>query len=143
MKDGVIKNVSMVILLEKDLAGAVEFYKKLGLKLKFHLKGKWAEFELGNVKFGLCPTSQDLPDRRNGVVLEVEDMKKTFDQFKDSVDFLSEPYEAVHGIMVSFKDPGGNVLDLYQPTPEKVAELAKNIKKEGCCGGKGESCACG
>jgi len=38
------------------------------------------------------------------------------------------------------KDPGNNILDLYQPTPEKVKAAVQKAahdaeKKEGCCGG--------
>jgi hypothetical protein len=45
--------------------------------------------------------------------------------------------------MVSFQNPGGNILDLYKSTPEKIKEFAQNLKKEendGCCKGKGRAC---
>jgi len=149
MKSGVsmssfkITKVGMLILLEADLVKAIEFYQKLGFKLKFHLKDSWAELQLGEVKFGLAPTAQELPERRTGIVLEVDDLKAAYDALKDSVDFLGEPLEKVHGIMVSFKDPGGNILDIYQPTPEKVRDLVEKTAKEGgCCKGKGEESAC-
>jgi len=32
--------------------------------------------------------------------------------------------------MCSFKDPGGNIFDLYQPTPEKVQEMVEKMKQE-------------
>lgn len=131
----IIKKVNMVILLQPDLAKAVEFYKSLGLPLKFHLKDKWAEFEIGDVKIGLCPISQRI-ERRSGVVFEVEDVRGVYDTFKDSIEFVEAPHEAIHGIMVSFRDPGGNVVDLYQPTPERVEELVKKTREQkGCCGG--------
>ncbi len=44
-----ITNVGMIILLEHDLDAAVDFYKKLGLKLIFHIKESWAEFAIGSV----------------------------------------------------------------------------------------------
>ena len=132
-----VKKVGMIILMERDLAQAVEFYKSLGLKLKFHLKDKWAEFELANVKIGLCPTNEDLGLIRTGIVLEIEDLRAFFEARKGSMEFFGEPHEAVHGIMISFKDPSGNVLDLYQPTPEKVRELIKKTAQEegndSCC----------
>lgn len=137
-----VNKVSMIILMEHDLAAGVEFYKKLGFKLKFHLKDKWAEFELGDIKLGLCPTSEEPLPRRSGIVLEVADVKKLHAENKDWINFISEIHEAVHGIMVSMQDPGGNVLDLYQPTPERVQELIKKTAhedaescgvKEGCC----------
>ncbi|MCX5922449.1 MAG: hypothetical protein NTX86_03920 [Candidatus Dependentiae bacterium] len=137
-----VKKVGMIILMEQDLAKAVEFYQGLGFRLKFHLKEKWAEFELGDVKLGLCPTSEDLGLIRTGIVLEVEDLKGMYLARKDDIHFFGEPQEAVHGIMVSFKDPSGNVLDLYQPTPEKVKDLVgQTVQKDedGCCGSE-ESC---
>ena len=135
----IIKKVNMIILLQPNLEIAVEFYKSLGLPLKFHLKDKWAEFEVGDIKIGLCPISQRI-ERRTGVVFEVENVKDTYEKLKDTVTFVDEPYEAIHGVMVSLKDPGGNIVDLYQPTPEKVEELIKKTaEQQGCCGGG--SCA--
>ena len=127
MEHGPIK-VGMVILMQPDLAKAVEFYRDvLKLPLKFHLEGKWAEFDLGCVKFGLCPISEGQENIRTGIVLEVmQDLLAMYESLKDKVTFLNEPVVAVHGIMVGFKDVGGNILDLYQATPEKVKDLVKN-----------------
>ena len=141
-----ITKLGMVILLEHDLEAAVEFYTKIGLKPIFHIKESWAEFAIGPVKLGLCPTSQKPTDRITGLVLEVEDVRKFYETFKNDVPFKSEPQEKVHGIMVSMQDPGGNIVDLYQPTPERVQELVKDVvdreKKEGavCCGR--DDCGC-
>lgn len=143
MSQQTVKKIGMVILMERDLAKAVEFYQSLGLKLKFHVKERWAEFEVGDTKIGLCPTDEDLGLIRTGIVLEVDDIKKLYEERKDSMEFFEAPHEAIHGIMVSFKDPSGNVLDLYQPTPEKVQDLLKKTATEqgedDCCGSK-ESC---
>jgi catechol 2,3-dioxygenase-like lactoylglutathione lyase family enzyme len=139
-----VTRVGMIILMERDLAKAIEFYQGLGLKLKFHVKERWAEFEIEGTKIGLCPTDEDLGLIRTGIVLEVNDLKKLYEERKGSMEFFGEPHEAVHGIMVSFKDPSGNVLDLYQPTPEKVQELIKKTATEqgedDCCGSKDSCC---
>jgi len=141
-----VKKIGMVVLMQHNLAQAVEFYKSLGFHLKFHLKDKWAEFELGDVKLGLCPTDEEPGLIRTGLVLEVEDLQKMYQERKDAISFFGEPNIAVHGIMISFKDPSGNVLDLYQPTPDKVKELIKNTaaqngenEESGCCGSS-ETC---
>ena len=141
-----ITKLGMVILLEHDLEAAVEFYKKIGLKPIFHIKDSWAEFAIGQVKLGLCPTSQKSTDRITGIVLELEDVRNFYETFKDAIPFKSEPQEKVHGIMVSLQDPGGNIIDLYQPTPERVQELVKEVvdsdqKEEGSCCGR-EKCGC-
>ncbi len=122
-----ITKVGMIILLEHDVDAAVQFYKKLGLKQIFHIKDSWAEFALGDVKIGLCPTSQEPRDKVTGVVLEVDDIKAFYEKYKDEIPFKSEPIEKVHGLMASIQDPGGNLIDLYQPTPEKVQKLVKQV----------------
>jgi len=139
--------VGMLILLEPDVDKAAEFYEKLGFQKRFQIKGQWAEFALGDVKFGLCPTSQELPEHHTGIVLEVSDLNKIYNELKQQgVPFINEPKSPEHGIMVSFKDPGNNIIDLYQPTPEKVREIVEKIKQETekqdlndndqCCGSK-------
>jgi len=127
MADTRIK-VGMLILMENDLEKAITFYQSLGFPLAFHLKDKWAELIIGDVKLGLAPTTQPLPDRHTGIILEVADVKQAYGELlARGVTFIREPFEAVHGIMASVKDPGGNILDLYQPTPEKVREMAKKM----------------
>ena len=46
-------HIGMIIIMQPDLQAAVEFYKRLGFTLKFHLQDKWAEFDAGSVKLGL------------------------------------------------------------------------------------------
>jgi|SRR5579885_2130514 len=146
-----IKSIGMVILMQPDLEAAVAFYKQLGLRPRFHLREKWAEFEANGVKIGLCPTSRPASQLvRTGLVLEVDNVHEFYADFQGKVSFIGEPIEAVHGIMVSFQDPGGNIVDLYQPTPEKVKDLVRSTmetdgmdeccqsqekESEGCCGG--------
>jgi hypothetical protein len=126
--------IGMIILRQPDIAKAVAFYQNIGLALKFHLKDAWAELSLGGVRIGLCPTPEAV-EYRTGIVLHVEDLFAFHAAHKEAIEFLGEPKEALHGIMVSFRDPGGNILDLYQPTPEKVAEFARQTaqkEKQGC-----------
>ena len=139
----VAKRLSMVILMQKDLDAAVAFYQDLGCKLKFRLKNQWAELVLDNVKISLCPTEFDQGERRTGFVFQMDDVQKFYEDCKDDMAFVKEPLVKVHGIMVSVKDPGGNIIDLYQPTPEKVKEFIKQAKErndEGCKGQKSASC---
>jgi predicted enzyme related to lactoylglutathione lyase len=133
-----IQQFAMVIIPEPDVQEAVAFYQKLGLELKFQVEGKWAEFDLQGVKLGLCPSNNPPVEGHTGIVLAVDDVREMYTSMKDSITFCNEPVEAVHGIMVSVKDPGGNILDLYQPTPEKVKEYMEGAEQAGgCC--KGES----
>lgn len=126
--------VNMFILMQNDVNKAVDYYKAMGLPLKFHVLNKWAEFDINGVKLGLAQTDHELPERRTGIVLEVADLRAFYPQAKTAgIEFLSEPVEAVHGIIASFKDPGNNILDFYQPTPEKVREMMKK-QQDSCCG---------
>jgi len=131
MEHGPIK-LGMVIFMQKDLAAAVEFYQKLGLKLNFHLPERWAEFDLGCVKLGLCPMEQAQDNVRTGVVFEVmQDLVAMHAKLQsEGITFVNEPVTAPHGVMIGVKDPGGNVFDLYQPTPEKMKEFVEKNKDE-------------
>ncbi|MBN1549039.1 VOC family protein [Candidatus Babeliales bacterium] len=124
-----IQRLGMVIIRQSNLDEAISFYKDiLGLPPRFKVEGVWAEFDLGNTRLGLCPTQDAIEGTRTGVVLEVRDLKKTYKAWKHmGVTFLNEPVEKVHGIMVSFMDPSGNHIDLYQPTPDRVTSLVETI----------------
>lgn len=139
MQFGVAKKIAMVILMESDLPAAVDFYQCLGLHLLFHIKNQWAELELQSVKIGLCPTPK-AEEVRTGLVFEVEDLLAVYTELKDKICFLHEPKQAVHGIMVSVKDPGGNIVDLYQPTPQKIHEFAEQTMQQKGCSESPEKC---
>lgn len=141
MSSGHIQHLHMVILMQQDLQAGIDFYTKLGLKLIFHIKDKWAEMKLGNIRFGLCPTGQSMDGHRTGLVLQVDDVRAFYEAHKESISFFNEPKEAVHGIMVSFKDPSGNILDVYQPTPEKVTDLIKKAAQDGTDSSQGNNAA--
>lgn len=128
----------MIILLEHDLDAAVAFYQLLGLKLVFRMKDKWAEFSCGDIKLGLCPTTEESTIvHHSGIVLEVPDLPAFYKDHKEEFSCLGELIEKPHGIMLTIKDPGNNTIDLYQPTPEKLKELIKQAKaqpeQDGCC----------
>lgn len=142
-----ITKLHMVILMQSDLPAAVAFYKKLGLHQVFYLTSKWAEFQLGETKLGLCPLNpgENAPQAiRTGLVFEVSDMEQFKKDLQGTCEFLGEPIEKPHGIMASIKDPGGNIIDIYQSTPEKLKayleERAKQQASEGCCGSQKEDC---
>lgn len=128
-----ITHLSMVILMQHDLDAAVAFYSDLGMQLKFRMKGTWAEFELNGIKIGLCQHGTAPVENRTGIVLQVNDLEQFFQKYKEHLTFIAKPIEAAHGIMTSIQDPGGNIIDLYQPTPEKLQEIMAKQKNEGCC----------
>jgi len=120
----------MIILMEPDMDAALLFYEKLGLRPVFVHENRWAEFQIGDIKLGLCVTQMQSIEKRTGVVFEVEDLKKVYDELNETVEFVQEPVEAIHGVMATIKDPGGNLIDLYQPTPERVQDLINKVKQD-------------
>lgn len=125
-----INKVAMLILMQPDLDKAIAFYQELGIQLKFRMKDTWAEFELEGIKIGLCQTPHPAQDNRTGIVLQVANLQHVYTDLKEKVTFLSEPVSAAHGVMTSIKDPGGNILDLYQPTPERLKEALEKAAQE-------------
>lgn len=133
-----ISGVHMFILMQKDLEKALIFYEKLGAKKTLHIPDKWAEMEFFGIKLGLCPF-EDATPRHTGVVLEVVDLESLYaDLKKEGISFTGEPVEALHGSLVTFEDPSGNRLDLYQPHLDRLDKvLGKCCKKDAdqvsCC----------
>ncbi len=117
--------LGMLVTMHSDLEKSIEFYELLGLKLHFHNKGVWAEFDLQGLRFGLCPTKEKLDNVRTGIVLEIEeDLIVLYNRLhKKGILFLNEPQIAPEGVMVGVKDPSGNVIDLYQPNRIKESDF--------------------
>jgi predicted enzyme related to lactoylglutathione lyase len=123
--------VSMLISMHNDLDAAIKFYQNLGLDLKFHVKDQWAEFDLNGIKFGLAHTTAELPERHTGIVLEVPNLQQTYQELvAKGVRFVKEPVEAAHGNFASFIDTGNNVIDLYEPTPERLKQAIEHARQE-------------
>lgn len=124
--------LGVVITMHSDMDKSIEFYNKLlGVeKPHLYIKGEWADYVLVNgIKFGLVPTDQKFESIRTGFILEVyEDLRKLYKEMKDDgFTFMNEPIETPHGVMVTVKDPCGNVIDLHQPTPEVMKQFTKAV----------------
>jgi catechol 2,3-dioxygenase-like lactoylglutathione lyase family enzyme len=128
-----VNRLSMVILMQNDLDKAIWFYQTLGCSLRFRLPGQWAELGLADITIGLCPTEQPAEPRRTGLVFAIDDLQTFYQTHKEMLNFLSEPITKIHGSMVSLQDPHGNIIDLYQATPEKVKDLLKQKESTECC----------
>jgi predicted enzyme related to lactoylglutathione lyase len=129
-----VNRLSMIILMQQDIEQAIHFYETLGCTLRFKLPGQWAELGLGDMTIGLCPTDQPSEPRRTGLVFAVDDIMDFYEIHQEDLTFLNEPVIKMHGGMASIQDPYGNILDLYQATPEKVQELLKKeCAKSTCC----------
>jgi predicted enzyme related to lactoylglutathione lyase len=134
-----VNRLSMIILMQQDIESAIAFYQALGCTLRFKLPGQWAELGLGELTIGLCPADQPSEPRRTGLVFAVTDIQAFYNAHKDNLPFLSEPVVKIHGGMISLQDPYGNIIDLYQATPEKVEEFLKKEPSDDACCKKNEA----
>ena len=123
----------MVILMVNDIEKAVTFYEGLGGEKRCLFPKSWAELSLNGLTIALCHTEQEQGQRRTGMVFSIDDLMAFYEKQKDTLLFLEEPVTKLHGVMVSVQDPSGNVLELYQATPEKVREFMEAKKETGCC----------
>ncbi|NBP00603.1 MAG: hypothetical protein EBU90_10845 [Proteobacteria bacterium] len=110
MKPSLLK-IHTLVLLQKDLAKAVEFYELLGGYCAFYQENVWAEFEIEQVKLALCPTDQIL-DRYSGLVFYIADFKTVSESLLKAGYLLSAPTETINGAVVMVTDPGGNKIEL-------------------------------
>lgn len=128
-----LSRLAMVILMETDIEKSVAFYEAMGARKKCLFPKSWAELTLGELTIALCHTESDQGQRRTGLVFAVDDLMAFYAAHKDTAQFLEEPVTKLHGVMVSVQDPGGNIIELYQATPEKVREFMEKNKDSGCC----------
>ena len=113
----------MVVLMVTDIEKAAAFYESLGAQKRCLFPKSWAELTLDGITIALCHTEQDQGQRRTGLVFAVDDLMGFYAQHKGTLTFLEEPVVKLHGIMTSLQDPSGNIVELYQATPEKVREF--------------------
>lgn len=131
--------LAMVILMVNDVEKAVSFYETLGAHKKCLFPKSWAELTLEGITIALCHTDQEQGQRRTGLVFGIDDLISFYEAHKATIHFLEEPITKLHGIMGSLQDPSGNIIELYQATPDKVREFMEKQKEAGCC--KGEKAA--
>lgn len=120
--------LSMIILMQHDLDAAVAFYEKIGFSCTFHIPQQWAEMTDGRINLGLAHTLEELPLRRTGLVFNIANLQEWCSLVEGQGIHCSDTLEQVHGIMSSITDPGNNILELYQPTPEKLQKALEEEK---------------
>ena len=136
--------LAMVILMVTDIEKAVAFYEGLGAQKRCLFPKSWAELNLDSITIALCHTESSSAkatadgaggQRRTGLVFAIDDLMAFYAQQKGNLTFLEEPIVKLHGIMTSLQDPSGNIVELYQATPEKIREFMETQKEGGCCKG--------
>lgn len=139
-----ITSLYMVVLMQPDLEKAREFYKKLGLQEKSAVPDKWIEFDIQGTILALCPVQDGIQRGYSGVVLQTNDIYALYKKLaQEGIQWIVAPTVATHGIMASFIDVGGNQIDVYQPTHEKVRSVLEKKsckKRQNCCKKENELC---
>ncbi|MBS29054.1 MAG: glyoxalase [Alphaproteobacteria bacterium] len=100
-----------------DMDRAIAFYRDtLGLDLAFHDGAKWSQFKAGGVGFALS-SAEEAPAGAVGatVVFEVGDISA----IKPAIaaaggEVLGERDMGDHGKVMTFRDPDGNLVQLFQ-----------------------------
>ena len=125
--------LAMVFLMVNDVEKTVSFYETLGAHKRCLFPKSWAELDMHGITIALCHTEQEQGQRRTGMVFAIDDLMAFYAHYKQILSFVEEPITKIHGIMVSVQDPSGNIIELYQATPEKVREVMAAQKGDGCC----------
>jgi predicted enzyme related to lactoylglutathione lyase len=111
-----IKRIQNVYLVAADMAATAAFYRDLGLDLKFQDGARWTQFVVGGSNFSLASPDEAATGTAGGVVVfEVDDIDATADQITAGGGvILGRRDMGAHGRTLSFRDPAGNVLQLFQ-----------------------------
>lgn len=99
----------------EDLNQSMEFYKKLGLPVKFDFSSMgMAAFQIGNGEPAIIlKDKKKFPNAKPAIWFVVEDVLKEVKKLRaEGVTFLSEPFPIHTGMAVEFEDPSGNRLGL-------------------------------
>jgi lactoylglutathione lyase len=119
---GLLRRVSLTIILVSDLPRSVHFYRDLlGLPQVAETRD-WAEFRLGDTRIALQaggdPTLADHQSAAGHINLsfEVEDVVEAYEILKAAgVSFIRPPAEQDFGFLAVFTDPDGREIMIVEP----------------------------
>ena len=111
-----LKRVQSVYYTVKDMDRAVAFYEQtFGMKLKFRDGDKWAQFDAGNVNFALSSPEESASLEGGAVTaFEVDEMAP----YQAAIEaagctILQQRDMGSHGRVLAFRDPDGNIVQLF------------------------------
>ncbi len=111
-----LKRVQSVYYTVKDMDRAAAFYETVfGMKLKFRDGAKWTQFDAGNVSFALSSAEESASTEGGAVVaLEVDDLDAYVARMTEAgATLLQQRDMGAHGKVAAFRDPEGNVVQLF------------------------------
>ena len=114
-----LKRVDNAHYWTKDMDAGVGFYRDvLGLSLRARMGEDWAEFDVGGTTVALHGTREGHAPPQEGatVVFEVADLESVMTALRGrDVSFEGEVNEVPgYGRFVSFRDPDGNMLQIFE-----------------------------
>jgi predicted enzyme related to lactoylglutathione lyase len=110
--------LKQVYLTAADPEALAEFYKALGLTLRFADQGKWIQFEGEKTAFCVASSSESVskPSGNAVLVFEVEDLEPVLEAAREQGADVSDDIREMgaHGRVAHFKDPQHNIVQLLQ-----------------------------
>jgi len=118
-----ITRIQNAYYVAQPMDEAVAFYRDvLGLKLKFQDGARWAQFDAGGSNFSLSST-EEAADGAAGatVVFEATDIDAMAEQITAAGGaVLGRRDMGSHGRTLTFRDPAGNVVQLFERAAPKA-----------------------
>lgn len=112
-----VKKLQNAYYVTREMDRAVAFYRDaLGLALKFQDGARWAQFDAGGVNFSLS-SPEEAGGSTDGavVVFEVDDLDAAQTRLAERGAALLDVRDmGAHGRSLLFKDPDGNLVQLFQ-----------------------------
>ena len=112
-----VKKLQNAYYITSDMDRAVAFYRdSLGLALTFQDGGKWAQMKAGDVNFSLSSPDEGAAGATGAVVIfEVDDIAASRDQISaGGAEIVDERDMGDHGKALTFRDPDGNIVQLFE-----------------------------
>lgn len=112
-----VKRIQNSYYVVRDMAGTVAFYRDaLGLGVKFQDGARWAQFDVAGANFSLSVPEEAPIDAAGGVVVfEVADLEAMADRIAAAGgEVLGRRDMGSHGRTLTFRDPAGNILQLFE-----------------------------
>lgn len=115
-----VKKLQNAYYVTGDMERAVAFYRDaLGLAVKFQDGAKWAQFDAGGVNFSLSSPEEAVVGARGAVIIfEVDDLDAARGRLEGAGGAVLDTRDmGAHGRSLTFRDPDGNLVQLFQRAP--------------------------
>lgn len=112
-----VKKLQNVYYVTRDMERAVAFYRDtLGLSLSFQDGSKWTQMKAGDVNFSLAAPEEGADGATGAVVIfEVDDIDASKSALESGGGSVIEARDmGDHGRALTFRDPDGNLVQLFQ-----------------------------